>query len=930
MNTYELPLARRINRVLFICCSVVALGACSRQVSPEQLLADARAAFERNDLQTASIQLKSALQKNGNNAAARFELGRLYQRVGEGALAANEFTRALDLGYPAGEVVPLLVQALVDSGKANDAVSKFALTHMPDTAAEANLKAALGYAWLATDNVEAATRAFDEAIAIDPHHMNAAVGKARLLGTKHDLAGAQALLDPVLASGKADYQAWFLDAEIKAAQGKFDPAIASYRKVYQIRPDQIRARFIVISAFANEGKLDEARKELSALRKVAPKAPEANYLDGLLLIKERKFAEAREKLNKTLSVAPGYLPAVGLAAVAEFELKSYAQAEQHAEKVIAGGGDSLFIRKVLVGSYLRTGRIAKAEQALAPLLKSQATNPDVQSLAGQVYLAAGNAAAAEAAFALAAKQKPNDPSAQSRLGLSQLAVGDRAAGVRSLETAASLDVDDTRSDIVLILAHLRNRDADHALAAIDVLEKKKPGQPMAQNLRGTAYLLKNDIERARASFMKALEIDPMFFAAVSNLARLDMQAGKPADAEGRFRSLLSKSPTHPDALMALAGLKARTKEGIPDAVGLLQKAIEGNPKVLAPRLSLIELHTASGKNREALAVASDAAAAFPDDMHLLEVLASTQALAGEVDASIATRTKLVTQNPADATMLLRLAAAQVVGKRDSEAIQNVRKALTIQPDLLEAQNMLIAIHRSRNAHDDAVRVIRDVQRQRPKEAVGYVMEGEFLMSNGKADAAIKPYREALAREKTAVNITRLHAALSRSGHERDAQVLVDGWVKDNPKDNAVPMYLADIALSQKRYDDARSRYEAVLARAPDNPVVLNNLAWLAAQNNDAKAMDYAKRAFAVAPRSPAVLDTYGSILVNAGDVERGLQMMRDAVTGAPGIHDLQMNLAKALAKAGRKADARKELESLAALGSSYERAAEVADLMKAL
>jgi cellulose synthase operon protein C len=79
-----------------------------------------------------------------------------------------------------------------------------------------------------------------------------------------------------------------------------------------------------------------------------------------------------------------------------------------------------------------------------------------------------------------------------------------------------------------------------------------------------------------------------------------------------------------------------------------------------------------------------------------------------------------------------------------------------------------------------------------------------------------------------------------------------------------------------------------------------------------------------------VLDTYGGILLAAGDADRGLQMMRQAVSAAPFANDLRLNLARGLAGAGRKDDARKELEPLVALGSKYERAAEVADLMKTL
>lgn len=930
MNFAQLSSKYRFNRLAAACLCAFAVSACDKTAAPEQLISDARAAIERNDFQTASIQLKNALQQDANNGAARFELGRIYQRFGDSASAASEFKRAFDLGYSPGEVVPQLVRAMVESGKAEDALTAFSSVPMPDVAAEANLQAALGYARMAIGNVEGAARAFDEALAKAPDHTYALIGKARLFGTQRQYKEAHALLDKVLQSGRADVDAWFLDAELKAVQGQFEPSMTSYRKVYELQPENVRARFIVVSALANEGRLKDARSELAALRKVAPKSPDSNYLDGLLLVKERKFPEAREKLGKILAVAPAYTPALGLAALTEFELKSFATAEQFAEKAIANGGDSFFMRKILIGSYLRTGRVAKAKQALAPLLKNEPTNPDVQSLAGQVYLVSGDASAAESAFALAVKQKPDDAAAQSRLGLSRLAAGDREGGVRSLESAARIDADDGRADVILIVAHLRNRDADRALAAIDVFEKKKPDDPMVSNLRGTAYLLKNDVERARASFSRALEIEPTFFPAASNLARIDLISDKAADAEGRFRAILEKAPQHPDALMSLAGLRARSSDGVAEATSLLQKAISGNPKLAAPRLALIDLLSSRGDSKQALTVASDAATALPDDVAVLESLALAQAAAGKLDEAVASRNKLVERDSTNTQHLLKLAAVLMVAKRESEAIQTVRKALSIKPDLLDAQNMLITIHRNRNDLGEALRVTRDVQKQRPKEAIGYVMEGELQMYAGKFDAAADSYREAIARERNAIGVTRLHAALERQGKARDAKALVDGWMKEFPKDNAVPMYLADAALSQKRYDDARSAYEGVLVKLPKNPVVLNNLAWLAAQNKDPKARDYAARAHEIAPRSPAVLDTYGSILVDAGEVDRGLQMMRDAVAGAPEVRDLRFNLAQALARSGRKADARKELEPLVDLGSRYERAAEVAELMKTL
>lgn len=920
----------RASRLFAALLCVSALTACDSERPPEELLAEARGALERNDFQATAIHLKNLLQQDPSNAAARFELGRVYIQIGDAPSAVKELTRALEAGHPAEETTPPLARAMVDAGEGKHVVERFAAIKLASPKANADLRAAVGHAQLATGSVEAAREAFQDALATDPEHPLASLGMARLLGAQRDFKTAQALLDKVLASDPKSAEAWYLDAELKAAQGQFEPSLASYRKVYEVKPSNISARFVVVSALANASRLADARKELEGLRKASPKAPEAQYLDGLLLVKERKFAEARDRLNKTLAVAPNYLPALGLAALTEFELQSYSLAEQHAEKVIASGGDSLFIRKVLIGAHLKTGRMDKARQALAPLLKSDPQHPEVQALAGQVYLTSGDARGAELAFATAVKLQSDDPEAHARLGLSRLVAGDREGGIAALEQAVRLDDASGRADLALIVAHLRDRNADGALAAIDALERRRLPDAVSTNLRGTALLLKNDPERARSAFKRSLELDPAYFAAANNLARMYVTEDKFVDAETVLRQFVAKSPKSADALMALAGLKARSREGMPEAVQFLRTAIEAEPQRPNPRLALVELHHLQGDRGKALAAANEAANALPDDLRVLDALALAQTRAGEIDASLVTRAKMVERDPASVSAMIKLAATQVIAKREGEAIQTLRRILLRQSDEVSAQSMLYNIYRSRNAIDEALRVARDVQRQRPKAALGYVMEGELMMSASKADQAIKAYREALSRERTATNVTRLHAALERDDKAADARALVDGWLKDNPKDVEVLLYLGDVALVRKSLDEARTRYEAALARSADNVIALNNLAWIAAQQKDARARSYAEKAHALAPRNPAVLDTYGSILLAAGEIDRGLQMMREAVTAAPVAYDLRLNLARGLAEAGRKADARKELEPLVALGSKYERAAEVADLMKTL
>jgi predicted Zn-dependent protease len=69
---------------------------------------------------------------------------------------------------------------------------------------------------------------------------------------------------------------------------------------------------------------------------------------------------------------------------------------------------------------------------------------------------------------------------------------------------------------------------------------------------------------------------------------------------------------------------------------------------------------------------------------------------------------------------------------------------------------------------------------------------------------------------------------------------------------------------------------------------------------------------AAAPKSPAIMDTLGWILVQSDDPQRGFDLLKQAADAAPNQGDIRYHLAAAMRKQGKADDARKELEKLLA------------------
>jgi predicted Zn-dependent protease len=106
---------------------------------------------------------------------------------------------------------------------------------------------------------------------------------------------------------------------------------------------------------------------------------------------------------------------------------------------------------------------------------------------------------------------------------------------------------------------------------------------------------------------------------------------------------------------------------------------------------------------------------------------------------------------------------------------------------------------------------------------------------------------------------------------------------------------------------AKQSYQRVIAASPEDAVSLNNYANLLQQMNDPAAQEMAERTLKLSPSNPAYGDTLGWILVSKGQAEAGLRYLREARLRSPESSEIRFHLAFALAKIGRKEEAREEL-----------------------
>lgn len=903
------------------------VAGCSKTSDTQALISEAKAYQKKGETKAAIIQLKNALQQNPEDRDARLLLGQIYSQTGDSQSAEKELRKALSLGASPAEVLPTLARSLLEQRQFQKVLDEVKLTDgaKPD----ANLLSLRGSAYLGLGKTKEAKESFALALAADPAFPDALIGSAKQAVADGNIAAATIFAEQAVDKNPTNVDVWLFKGDLMRMERKPDEALLAYATVIKLQPTNIVPYVSRALVYADKGNFEAGSAELAAARKQDAKSLQVTYTQALLESGQGKHAAALESVQQVLRVAPDHMPSVLLAGATQYALGATQQAEQHLKRYLERAPGNKYASKLLIATLLKNGDTARALKVLTPMLVEGDKDPQLLTLAGEAYLLERDYKKSTQYFEKASAIAPNAAIIRTGLGMSKIGQGDNASGIAELELATTLDPKPAMPGLMVVTTHLRLQEFDKALAAIAKLEKTQPNNAMLQNLKGGAYAGKKDFASARTSFEKALAIQPDFFPAVSSLALLDLQDKKVDVAKKRLETFLEANKTDVRPMQALSNL-ALSQGKKEEAITWLQKASTDKPDDLKLALSLTGLYLQAGEKEKALALAQKLQTANPTSPEALDFLAQAQFASKDYPSALDNYKKLTVMVPTSPVVPLRTAAVLMAMQNQAAAIEAVKAALVIKPDFLEAQLVLADLELRRGNHAQVLDIAKAIQKQVPKNAVGFVLEGDILMLQKKPEMASKAYDRALALGKTGPLVIKQSEALAQSGKTGQGRALVTQWLKDHPADESMRLYLGTAQLASNEGKAAIDQYLEILKTSPKNVAALNNLALAYQQEKDPRALEYAEKAYALAANNPAVLDTLGWLLVGQNNMARGLPMLEKAASGAPAVFDVRYHFAQGLVKSGDKVKARKELEQLLATAKPSAKTDEAKAMLKQL
>ena len=436
----------------------------------------------------------------------------------------------------------------------------------------------------------------------------------------------------------------------------------------------------------------------------------------------------------------------------------------------------------------------------------------------------------------------------------------------------------------------------------DAILKDHPKNVDALVRRAAILFETGDVTRSIQELEGALRIAPNNPEAHFNLGRALLAGKQPERARYEFTEAIRWAPGYNDARLALAQIELEGGE-YGKAVAAADEAIANRPKDLKARLMRSLGLRGLKKFDESRAELKAILAVSPRDAEALYQLGGVEQNVGNAKGAEAYYRKAYQTNPANMRGLLALAELAIAQQRPERALQVIQAEIRKAPERLDLRLALASTG----------------QRIRRLEVA--IPELEWLAT--KVQPNSMQYAEVQARLAECSLLRKdLQTALKQ----------IEVAHKLQPEDPLVLHNLGLIYDSLGRRKEARQFYEASLRLNQDDGVVLNNLAYLIAENSGDldQALTFAQRAKQKMPKQAGFIDTIGWIYFKKNLPDNALEVFEELVRSKPDEPIFRYHLALVLLQKGEAVRARQELETALASHPSVEESGKIKEQLAKL
>jgi tetratricopeptide (TPR) repeat protein len=686
--------------------------------------------------------------------------------------------------------------------------------------------------------------------------------------------------------GEAYYQLGLTQLKL----GRYAQALGALRRASELQPenDDAHARLgdLYLAIYASDRKrhkqfLTDLEDLGGKILKRNPKSFEGLRIKGYLAVSREDFPAAAAAFRDALAIKPdngstalAYVQSLGNSkALAEAE--STARAFIEKEKSFGPMYDYLYVLKA------REKKIEDAESALQLKVKNNPKQPMPRLELAVHHLRANQRDKAKSVLDQLAGNRADFPNGRELVGDLYYRLGDLDTAYQqyqaSLNEARPNKLSLQRKMVEVLAFQSRNQEATKLA---DQVLKENPSDDTAKALRASLRLRGGDrkeLDTALSELQSVIARMPDNHVVRFNYGEALMAKGQIGQAKVQFQEAIKLRPNYGPPKMALAYIHLRERD-YTRVLTLADEVLKLTPGMVAARILRAAGLIGNGDRGKARQELEELVQRSPDkeSRYLLAMLDFGDKRWSESEAGFRS---LWEANPPDFRGLFGIVETMMATNRAPAARQLLEKTLAGHQAHSATIRMAIANVAARsNDQVTAVNTYEQLVKEIPDSQEMWLRLGRSYKKVSRLDDAYRAFEKARG---------------------------VD------PRQVAPWLEMAVVLETQNRKGQVKPIYEEILKLAPDNPVALNNLAYILAENSVDldQALTYAQRARQKLPNHPDIADTLGWVYIKKNLSDDAIKIFRDLLTGKPEHVTWRYHLAMALYQKGDKLQARRELET---------------------
>ena len=626
------------------------LAACGGIGMDDQQLLEHAAEYAQNgEMNAAVIELKNILQRNPDNAEARYRLASIYLQYEDYPAAEKQFRRAGEAGWNSAESRIGLVKSMLEQNEYSAALKECVVDDTFPVDAQADLTALRAVALTGLERQEDALAALSTSEQIQPDAMlvlqtridfliadgntaEAARVTARALELYPDSAGFKLRQAALLAN----------DQDLTQADEQLREIIALDPPGY-ISGHGHRARLALVKIRIIEQNHSDTS---SFIKPLYGRDTEALYLGALLAYQEDNFELAGQLLLELLKRSPGNMPSMQLYGMVNYSQENYEKAAYYLSKYVSTNPDNLAAQKQLSLAYMKLGQFDEAGTTLSAAIDEDIDDAELFALAVTNAFSSGDTRTGLLMLERASKAAPDNLPLRGELARAYLFLGETDRAIQTYEAIIAQGGQDNETEKMLLLARaklaLQEGNTEKVLELAKQLQQKQPGYAMGYELEGIALMSQKSYTQSSRAFRMAWDRAPSSPLAILFSESLKL-SGQQAAATQPLTDWLSKVPrdTRVRQLLGTTWMELGKNN---KAIETYEQVIKEEPDNVVALNNLAWLYGLDG-NPRALVLAESALKAAPDDPGVQDTCGWLRVQQGQIETGLHLLEKALQQLP---------------------------------------------------------------------------------------------------------------------------------------------------------------------------------------------------------------------------------------------------------------------------------------------